>query len=800
MQANHLKELRASGLSDQTIEAAGVRSAAAEEVRQILGRSKSIGPGLIFEYPSSNGAAPFSRVKPDEKQTDKDGKAAKYLTAAGAGNRLYLPATLDCQVLDDISIPLLITEGEKKTLSAIQAGFSCMGLAGVWCWKGKDKAGQSAPLPDLDAIVWKDRLVYIVFDSDLVENPSVQNAEAALAHELGSRGAEVYTVRLPGSGDGNKMGLDDYLVAHGPEALQALLDAAKEPCPPELHTGPYRVEGGCIGYMKTIGRGDDTTEVFVPLCNFNARVIEDRALDNGLEVTRRFAIELCIGGGRALPCFEVTAAQFSSMTWVVREAGVKARISAGQGSQDRLREAIQMFSTDVKEVYAYAHTGWRKIDESWQYLHSGRSDVQVVLEPPLDRYALPEEPKDVAGALSQSLALLEVAPDTVTIPLLSCVYLAPLCEFLHPDFVVFLVGKTGSLKSTLAALFLSHYGSFDRTSLPGSWESTDNALERRLSTLKDTLCIVDDYAPRADAFAQRKQAQRAQRIIRSMGNLSGRSRLKADLSERPEYIPRGLMVSTGEDLPPGQSILARILSVEVDREQLDLAAITQAQKSADQLSHAMAGYIDWLTPQLDELAQELREQWSQHRISFDQNTAHLRIPEILAYLALGMDLFTSYAQDLGLLTEEEVPDLAQRAQRALLELGTAHGQRVVEEDPAEVFLSTLSAMLAQGAISMAERNSYEEPEGKVGWKDTEYAYLIPDAVKHAVGRYLRESGGHFPYSARALNEALDGRGALVKGSDGKGTRLVKLGGKNRRVLQVRLAFLEPDDEEAEKDR
>ena len=188
MQANHLKELRASGLSDQTIEAAGVRSAAAEEVRRILGRTKPIGPGLVFEYPSCNGAAPFSRVKPDEKQTDKDGKAAKYLTAAGAGNRLYLPATLDCQVLEDISIPLLVTEGEKKALAAIQAGFSCMGLAGVWCWKGKDKAGQSAPLPDLDAITWEGRPVYIVFDSDVMTKRPVQLALERFTEILALKG------------------------------------------------------------------------------------------------------------------------------------------------------------------------------------------------------------------------------------------------------------------------------------------------------------------------------------------------------------------------------------------------------------------------------------------------------------------------------------------------------------------------------------------------------------------------------------------------------------------------------------
>src|SRR5262249_10847483 len=56
-------------------------------------------------------------------------------------------------------------------------------------------------------------------------------------------------------------------------------------------------------------------------------------------------------------------------------------------------------------------------------------------------------------------------------------------------------GQTGSLKSTLAARFLSHFGSFERISLPGAWSSTANQLERRAFLLKDVLFVVDDYAP-----------------------------------------------------------------------------------------------------------------------------------------------------------------------------------------------------------------------------------------------------------------------------------------------------------------
>ena len=54
------------------------------------------------------------------------------------------------------------------------------------------------------------------------------------------------------------------------------------------------------------------------------------------------------------------------------------------------------------------------------------------------------------------------------------------------------------------------------------------------------------------------------------------------------------MLATGEDLPSTQSILARLLTVEVEKGTVDTSKLTEAQNQAHRLSHAMAGYIEWL--------------------------------------------------------------------------------------------------------------------------------------------------------------------------------------------------------------
>lgn len=218
----------------------------------------------------------------------------------------------------------------------------------------------------------------------------------------------------------------------------------------------------------------------------------------------------------------------------------------------------------------------------------------------------------------------------MAIPLVAATYAAPLSFITSPDFALWMVGPTGSLKSELAALSQRHFGRFDRKTLPGSWTSTENALEARLFTVKDAVAVIDDYAPNADSRAQQELEKRAQRIIRGIGNRASRGRLRADLSQQPDRPPRGLVICTGEDLPTGHSIQARLVIIEVDRERLNLDVITDLQASDDRLAHAMRGYIEWLQPAIPQLKKEMPARLGHLRGELFQIGSHLRQADALA--------------------------------------------------------------------------------------------------------------------------------------------------------------------------
>ena len=227
---HHITELQASGLTDETILASGIRSETSHAaLRQILNwpkMPKRMASGIVFRFRDTDGNLNgYARFKPDAPRKDRNGKPIKYESPRGQPNRVFIPPGT-VAALAELLAMLLITEGEKKSLAADQAGFPCLGLVGVFGWKD---AKHERLLPELELIEWRGRKVVIVFDSDIATNPNIADAESRFAAQLVNRGAIVRVVRLPDGPNGEKMGLDDFLVMHGIDKLWELINAAEPP-------------------------------------------------------------------------------------------------------------------------------------------------------------------------------------------------------------------------------------------------------------------------------------------------------------------------------------------------------------------------------------------------------------------------------------------------------------------------------------------------------------------------------------------------------------------------------------------
>ncbi len=154
-------------------------------------------------------------------------RALRYCQPYGTKPQLYIPLNpLWPKIRDDQTQPLIITEGEIKAVIAMrETKIATLALGGV-----NSFVDDNGFLPALEEIAWRERTVYICFDSDRATNLNIPRAERKLAAELLKRKADVFICEIPELVPDEKMGLDDYLLKSGAETFQTeILDEAR-PC------------------------------------------------------------------------------------------------------------------------------------------------------------------------------------------------------------------------------------------------------------------------------------------------------------------------------------------------------------------------------------------------------------------------------------------------------------------------------------------------------------------------------------------------------------------------------------------
>lgn len=561
--------------------------------------------------------------------------------------------------------PIYIAEGEKDA-----DNLCAMGLQGTSAPMGAGKWRSEYNQ------FFKGAECYILPDNDAPGWAHAQDIAAGL--EGVAESARILDLKRIWPEMPDKADISDLMAQKGAEETkQRLLRLAQTP-PTELADMPplfariagYTVAGGRI--CKSMADG------LRPLCNFIAAPVGVITLDDGVQQKSVLDIKGWDARGRALPLARVAAGQFPGMGWIAECWDVRAAIFPGQQIKDQLRFAISEAGRmlAVREV-EYTHTGWRQMEGKWIYLHGagaiGRERIRARLDGALRRYGLPEEGlPDRRAGFRAGMDMLALIADSVSAPLLAAAYLAPLAEFLlqrgnPPSFALYLLGVSGTLKSTAAAMTLSHFGQFTEKSPTASFKDTGNSVREKAFVLKDSLLWVDDYHPVSGQQEKRKMDAMAQDLARAFGDHAERGRMNADRTLQTARPPRCLALFTGEDLPGvGASGLARFYIINVPRGAIPVGdALTELQGRirAGALQAAMRGYITMLAGKCEELPGMLEAEFlrlrgeAQKRI---RGGAHGRSAENLAHLMLGWQMMLVYGHHIGALGAEELPPLMER--------------------------------------------------------------------------------------------------------------------------------------------
>ena len=379
-------------------------------------------------------------------------------------------------------------------------------------------------------------------------------------------------------------------------------------------------------------------------------------------------------------------------------------------------------------------------------------------------------------------AMLEnsFAPRCVMLPLLAVTFLCPLNHFLksagyEPKFVTALIGKTGSRKSTLAALFLSFFGKFSASDLPMSFHDTANSILSNIYYLKDVLTCIDDFHP-SGMFHEQEMKSIAQNISRYYGDRIGRARLNSKAELQSSKPPTGNAIITAEYTPEiSVSGSARYFNIELNENDVQLDDLSEYQQLANDgvLCGIMQSYIEWIkNVYLDDesaFVKTLEDVFLKYRkfyldrLCANRIKFHNRTPDMLAHLKIGFAFLLVFLKSKNQINKSELDKFEKVFDEIVLKAVSANAEIIELENPTTKFCEKLKSLLDSGRCYVETKGLDSPPRQRncIGLQDDEHYYLFADTTHSEVRKLCAEQGEHFSISKNELLRQLRKEGLLL---------------------------------------
>jgi len=590
---------------------------------------------------------------------------------------------------------------------------------------------------------------------------------------LQQRGIRVRVVRLPRRPDEIKVDLDSFIRAHGPQALQHLLDVA-----PDFDTwyglhapAPFSyARGGIIASGRQIA-------------NYRAVVLENVRQHDGTETrTLHRLLTEAPNGRRATK--DILATEWADE----RKARTALKAATHDGTswdEPEVVKAVKVLSLagdGPSHRDEYLAPGWQHIDRRWHYLMpDGAITGDGLVSSPCvllddrqlgNHYALCGTGNRQHGAAAFREVLMGMqCPQPLALLLAAHATLPLIHRFIGSESrpLLWVHGETGALKTSLVrATVLALYGSHF-TAVPGDggpvpkWDSTANGLEALASSYRDCLVLIDDYK-----LATVKK-DTLPRFLHSYSESSSRGRMTEHRTADRSNPARGIVVATGEDLPtgdPGQ--IGRILLYPLKRGEVnaDLLASLQQAGVEGHLAAFWRGFVQELARWLDVRGEAAVRREIQQRLAQDDEAlpGHQRTVGALRQNRAACLVLCHWLTHTGIISEGEAQQLSAAHLEARQRLAQEQAQTHQDNRPAVIFLNVLKEAVATGeaVILPYVPNGALSDTRVIGFRHALGIALYPEKTYRIVSEWRTRQRQPVDYSLSAICQQLDSDGLIAR--------------------------------------
>lgn len=572
----------------------------------------------------------------------------------------------------------------------------------------------------------------------------------------------------------------------------------------------YRIQDGELW----AGRGPESHPVLI---GGAARWAEMVSVDDGGEIRRELTLEVLVKGGASVQT-RVKSEDSGDVTKMVAaiRGAVGYKVSLPPNARGLLCLAIDEISREAaREVNEISRTGWFERDGQLAFVTPGGivgelpEGYRVKLKDDFNRFAVVDGDDEsyrlgIEGLLN---GFGKGFDKSISYPALAFALLPVAARWLPTEgrrIWMHFSGETGTNKTTVAQCLMALYGAeFAKTNPLASFRGSSNSIERMGWFLPDCLGLVDEYKPvlvKPRDFVD---------MCHRYADGTDRTRLtsRADLHARKP--PRWWVISTGEDVPPGESsLMARMIVLRFPRRPVGApynAGLAKMCRLSKHFPVVTARWAKWLMAHGDAFDFAARvERHHQPIATYVQNAVPTapNVNRIARNVALIWAVWEAWWQCLrdtnpDIVSQPKADAMSAAFEAVALDIAFAQAAEAVEQKPTAVFLEAVQEGIDAGEFVLFHRNEPGENTALktiAGWHDDEGIYLLP-ALYDRIATRKFQSQRPLGFSRAELYRLLREEGLLANSDKNSTTVKIWVGaGKNkqrRRVLHLRPDALDP---------
>lgn len=450
-------------------------------------------------------------------------------------------------------------------------------------------------------------------------------------------------------------------------------------------------------------------------------------------------------------------------------------------------------------IKVYMEAGWQRITNRQVYLRDGLdcgSEIQIQTDMTLP--AFPYRMDTLRDIFQKTLSMYRdfAAMSVMFIFSLMGVLFRPFKEAgFQPHFTLFLNGKTGSMKTTIAKILFTQLCEDRYRDNPRRIDAdTAASLERAIVlTGYDTVTLIDDFSPAKTKAKRQDMEDKLEMLIRMVGDGSSRSRSNTKLEDRRGEGVQGMVALTGELMGKGLSSNLRCLYCRMERDRVNEKAVSWFQENSCAYTTLIAAFADFISENYGIVIELIRKSFGSERKALEGMLKEKRLIDSAVTLRIAADIFSMFLAKCCQMPDEGV---VTQMKRGIVECAKISEGLSSEESPGITFIQAIAELMRVGQVmlntdkvKMAEVSEYD------GYEDDNFLYFNPEIIHKKVVSFLQRTNRYFPFEPKEVHAMLADDGIIKTASNGVGKRTycvrIPIGnGRKHNFLKIRKTIYE----------